>query len=109
MSTYAISLDVVKTIMKQKKIEAKAGDILIMRSGWTKWYDANTSEERLKKVTHGDAWVGMEVTERSLEWLWDNRFAAVAGDSIGFEVTPIGCCGKYSKFCPTSAVLPVDV
>jgi hypothetical protein len=39
----------------------------------------------------------MEATEESIAWLWDNHFAAVAGDSIGFEATPLGVCGKYSK------------
>jgi kynurenine formamidase len=97
MSTYAIPLSTVKTIMQQKNIVARPGDILLMRSGWIKWYEENSAEERLKKITHGDAWIGMEVSEESLEWLWDSRFAAVAGDSIGFEVTPLGCCGKYCE------------
>lgn len=102
MSTYKITFEIVKTIMKEKNITPRAGDILIMRSGWIKWYESHSPEERLQKVTHGNDWVGMEVTEESLEWLWDTRFAAVAGDSIGFEVTPIGVCGKYCKSPPLS-------
>merc|ERR1711981_419713 len=91
--------------MKEKNLQAKAGDILLMRSGWVKWYENHSPEERLQKVTHGNDWIGMEVTEDSLEWLWDTRFAAVAGDSIGFEVTPIGCCGKYCT-SPLHLVFP---
>lgn len=106
MSTHKITLETVRTIMREKKVEAKPGDILLMRSGWVKWYEEHSAEERLQKVTHGNDWIGMEVTEESLEWLWDNRFAAVAGDSIGFEVTPIGCCGKYCK-CTSSFLAPV--
>lgn len=108
MSSHAIPLSVVRTILREKNLVPRAGDILLMRSGWVKWYEEHSAEERLAKITHGDSWVGMEVSEASLEWLWDCGFAAVAGDSIGFEVTPLGCCGKYceSAFFPFFACGP---
>lgn len=34
--------------------------------------------------------MGVEPTKNFLEWLWDNQFAAVAGDSPSFERSPVG-------------------
>jgi len=45
-------------------------------------------EERIQYVTNGNAWIGVEGSEKTLEWIWDNHFAAVAADSIGFECWP---------------------
>lgn len=104
MSSYRISLDVVKKILKEKNVTPRAGDILLMRSGWIKWYEEHSQEERLQKISHGSDWIGMEATEESIEWLWDNHFAAIAGDAIGFEVTPLGVCGKYCKCSNHSGV-----
>jgi hypothetical protein len=97
MSSHRITLDVVKTILKEKNVVPRAGDVLLIRSGWVKWYEEHSQEERVTHISHGEKWIGMEATEESIAWLWDNHFAAVAGDSIGFEVTPMGVCGKYCK------------
>ena len=34
--------------------------------------------------------MGIESTVEVLEWLWENQFAAVAGDSPSFESSPVG-------------------
>jgi kynurenine formamidase len=88
MSKHGISLAVLKDIAKESNITFRAGDILLVRTGWVKWYEEHSEEERVKYVTNGDAWVGVVGSEETLEWLWDNHFAAVAADSIGFEVWP---------------------
>jgi kynurenine formamidase len=88
MSKHGISLAALKDMAKEGNITFRAGDILLVRTGWTKWYDEHTQEERVKYVTNGSAWVGVQGSEETLEWLWDNHFAAVAGDAIGFEVWP---------------------
>ena len=64
------------------------GDILIVRTGWIKWYEENSEELRLKYITNGGAWVGVEGCHETLEWLWNQHFSAVAGDSIGWELWP---------------------
>ncbi|OAG38894.1 hypothetical protein AYO21_06925 [Fonsecaea monophora] len=35
------------------------------------------------------AFIGLEATEESAKWIWNHYFAAVATDTLGFEVTPI--------------------
>lgn len=88
MSQYPITLDVIKQYMKERNIVPRPGDILLVRSGWIKWYEEHTQEERIEFCSNGSAWIGVEGSEESLSWLWDNHFAAVAGDAIGFECWP---------------------
>lgn len=88
MSRYAITLAVLKDIAKEQGTEFQPGDILIVRSGWVKWYEEHSPEERRDKIKNGSAWVGVEGCEEVVEWIWDSHFAAIAGDAIGFEAWP---------------------
>ena len=62
--------------------------MLLVRTGWIKWYEENDEEQRLKYINNGNAWIGVEGSQEILEWLWNQHFAAVAGDSIGWETWP---------------------
>lgn len=88
MSKHAITLKDLQAIAKDEGVAFLPGDILIVRTGWVRWYEDNDEASRLKYITNGKAWVGVESSHEVLEWLWDNHFAAVAGDSIGWEVWP---------------------
>ena len=68
-----------------------AGDIFFIRCGFTKAYNALSSPEQLALAQRPRAdFMGVEPTEEILEWLWENQFAAVAGDSPSFERSPVG-------------------
>jgi kynurenine formamidase len=88
MSRHPIMVSDLKAIAEECNIIPRPGDILLVRTGWVKWYEQNNVEERIKYITNGNAWIGVEGSEESLAWLWDNHFAAVAADSIGFECWP---------------------
>jgi len=88
MSKHGITVSDLETIAQEEGVTFKEGDILIVRTGWTKWYDEHSEEKRLKYVTNGSKWVGVEGSKETVEWLWNHHFAAVAGDTIGFEVWP---------------------
>lgn len=55
-------------------------------TGYIKRYEA-TSDEDLERIMKSPEtrYPGMEGSVESLEWLWNSRFAAVAGDGPGFE------------------------
>lgn len=38
--------------------------------------------------------MGVEPSREVLEWLWETRFAAVAGDAPAFERSPVGLAGS---------------
>jgi kynurenine formamidase len=88
MSNHAITPAVLKEMAKESNITFLPGDILLVRTGWIKWYEEHSMEDRRKSITNGSAWVGVQGSEETLEFLWNGRFAAVAGDSIGWEVWP---------------------
>lgn len=96
MSSHQITPAVLKKMAKEANVEFLPGDILLVRSGWIKWYEGNSVEQRRKYINNGDAWIGVLGCEATLEFLWNNRIAAVAGDSIGWEVWP-PVDDKYSK------------
>lgn len=76
--------------------DIKIGDILFIRSGWTKGFLAKTPEERasLALRQHGGGqeekqrYAGVAQEEAMLDWLHDSYFAAVAGDAPSFESWP---------------------
>jgi hypothetical protein len=95
MSQHAITLKDLVAIADDEGVTFLAGDILIVRTGWIKWYEEHDDDQRLRHVTNGGTWVGVQGCEQVLEWLWNHHFAAIAGDSIGWEVWPPQ--PRYSK------------
>jgi hypothetical protein len=88
MSNHAITPAVLKAMAKESNVAFLPGDILLVRTGFIKWYEENSVDDRRRHITNGSAWIGVQGCEETLEMLWNGRFAAVAGDSIGWEVWP---------------------
>jgi hypothetical protein len=88
MSRHCITVADLEAIAKEQKLTFKPGDLLIVRSGWIKWYNEHSEEDRIKHITNGKEYAGVEGCEESVEWLWNHHFSAVAGDAIGFEAWP---------------------
>lgn len=66
----------------------RQGDILLIRSGFVKWYKESSPQERRSGTAEGVTWAGVEGTKESVEWIWNKHFAAVAGDANVFEAWP---------------------
>jgi len=91
-TSYKIPLSDLKAVAEHQNVAFKAGDILIVRSGFSRWIHSVSPEEQLKAT--GDSskleLIGVEATMEVVEWLWNHHFAAVAGDAVGFESWPWG-------------------
>ncbi|OAL49389.1 putative cyclase [Pyrenochaeta sp. DS3sAY3a] len=86
---YAISLQTVKQIAQDCKLEFQPGDIILLRTGFTAAFE--TSDLAAKKAIMSKSpfqYPGMESTLEVLAFLWDSQIAAVAGDCPGFEAWP---------------------
>ncbi|KAM0273141.1 hypothetical protein ACHAQH_008490 [Verticillium albo-atrum] len=93
---HAIKYDDIMACLKWQQeqspggLEPRAGDILIIRSGFTARY-VNLSEEEERSV--GEAWppasCGVQQDVRLLQWLLESRFAGVGGDAPGWEAFPV--------------------
>ena len=78
-------------IARDCNITFQRGDIVFVRTGFTREWDAALTAEAKKAYAENPASMahaGVEATEEVLRWLWNEGFAAVAGDSVAWEVFP---------------------
>jgi kynurenine formamidase len=90
LKTGAIPVKELKTIAEESNISPKAGDILFVRTGFTKAYTA-LSEMEAQALTKRESpadFLGVASTKEAVEWIWESGFAAVASDSPAFEQGP---------------------
>lgn len=92
---------------KHQNVQFRRGDILLIRSGFTARYYSLSPTERAewssptpKNGGEGMEFAGVEQGEEMKEWMWNNHFAAVAGDSPAFEARPTkeGECMLHETF-----------
>jgi hypothetical protein len=86
-SLSAITVEELDEVAKFQNLELRTGDILIIRSGFTAWYNSASTQKRIISLDKGE-FIGLESSMKSVKWLWNHHFAAVAGDTLGFEVSP---------------------
>ncbi len=83
----SIPLADVQATLEDEGVALQTGDILLIRIGWTKFYLSASAE--IKAELAKEAVVpGIEGSERTARWLWDNHLAAVASDSPALEALP---------------------
>jgi kynurenine formamidase len=83
----SIPLEDVQATLRESGVTLRAGDVLLIRIGWTKFY-LSASEEIKAELARETVVPGIEGTERTARWLWDNHLAAVASDSPALEALP---------------------
>lgn len=72
-----------------QNVTFKSGDILLIRSGFGKALSGLTVEQTHQQLSQpSPPAIGVESSKASLEWIWENKFAAVAGDMQAFECWP---------------------
>jgi hypothetical protein len=89
-SSHAVSLRVLREIADEEGVTFKRGDVLFVRIGLTReWETRMTAADKVAYASAADPrHAGVEGTEDMLRWIWDQGFAAVAGDAVSFEVYP---------------------
>ncbi len=83
----SIPLADVQATLEEEGVALRSGDILLIRIGWTKFY-LSASEEIKTELARETVVPGIEGSERTARWLWDNHLAAVASDSPALEALP---------------------
>lgn len=76
-----------------QKVRIETGDILLLRTGWMKWYLESTSPEQRRSLAEAAARreteaPGIGPAAEMAEWLWDLHIAAIAGDNPALEAYP---------------------
>ncbi|CRK22803.1 hypothetical protein BN1723_012775 [Verticillium longisporum] len=90
LSDHAIPLHTLQDCAKEQGVTFRRGDLLFVRIGVTQEWDTKmiASDKLAYASSPNPQHAGIEGTEEMLRWIWDEGFAAVAGDAISFEVYP---------------------
>jgi kynurenine formamidase len=86
-----ITVDDLRQTLAAAEVELQAGDLLLVRTGWTDWYLRQEPAKRgaISTMT-GLVTPGLDPVQDMARYLWNNHVAAVAGDNPALEVWPIG-------------------
>lgn len=90
-TTHRISLTDIRACADKQGVQFQYGDILMIRSGWINTYNSMNDSQRLtlgNVPPQACTFVGVEQTEEMLDFLYNNYFSAVAGDTPAFEAWP---------------------
>ncbi|KAI9369507.1 hypothetical protein BJX61DRAFT_145916 [Aspergillus egyptiacus] len=88
--TGSIPLSSLQQILTETNLTPRRGDILFIRTGFTEAYNRLTPEEEKALASRPTPdFAGVENGEKTLRWLWENQFAAIASDSPSFEPAPL--------------------
>ncbi|MCJ1303516.1 hypothetical protein MMC08_006326 [Hypocenomyce scalaris] len=90
ISRYSIPASHLRRLVDEENITFRPGDILFIRSGFTAAYEALTVEQEKNLPQRKESTlIGVQSNFEMARWLWENHFAAVAGDMPGFEQAPL--------------------
>lgn len=86
--SHKITVEDLEAVAKWEGLEFHHGDILIVRSGYTRALEAARTPEKQQELMGSHRAIGVEGSKKTARWVWDHHFAAVAGDAIAFEQMP---------------------
>ena len=86
LETYSITFPNLRRCIESQNLTFQRGDILFIRSGFIDAYSALdiSAKESIANV-NPPHFAGVAQSEEILEWIWNEQFAAVAGDAPAFE------------------------
>jgi kynurenine formamidase len=87
---YPITADLLEEVAAAQRTEIRAGDVLLVRTGWVEAYDALTDEQRGELAAIGRPGSPGLSGAAIPGFLWDRRVAAVAMDNPALEVARPG-------------------
>lgn len=95
LESYGISAKDLAAVAEEQGVTFRAGDILFIRSGFTRDYCKLEPEHEIEISQREEPqFIGIEASEQMVRFLWDSKIAAIAGDQPAMEQCPLGV---YSK------------
>jgi kynurenine formamidase len=92
-SSTIITTDQLQACMRGQKVKVEQGDILLIHTGWLRWYLEKATPEQRERMG-GDAMAGalrvpgIGPADEMAAYLWDLHIAAVAADNTSVEAWP---------------------
>src|SRR5205085_12700951 len=84
--TFRITPELLDEVAAAERVEIQAGDILLIRSGWTEHY--LNADRATREAMNDSGTPGLHAGIPTAAWLWNRRIAAVAGDTPAVEANP---------------------
>ncbi len=90
-----IGPELMEAVAADEGVEFQPGDIMLLRTGWMRWYLSLSPEER--EATHGTVHPGddglhcpgLDASRETAAWLWDHQFSLLFSDNIALEAMPV--------------------
>lgn len=82
-------------VAQAENIKIEPGDIVLLRTGWLTWYKSldAAGREALRGTLHpgegGMACPGLDPSQATAAWVWDQQIAAMAADNVALEALPV--------------------
>ncbi|TGO75989.1 hypothetical protein BELL_0181g00070 [Botrytis elliptica] len=96
LTTIKIPLSEIKAVAEAQNVTFRPGDILFIRTGYLRAFEALSSSEAATLATASQMTaIGLEACPEVLEWLWSHEFSAAAGDQPALESLPFDLTNQY--------------
>ncbi|TGO22023.1 hypothetical protein BPAE_0187g00120 [Botrytis paeoniae] len=96
LTTIKIPLSEIKAVAETQNVIFRPGDILFIRTGYLRAFEALSSSEAATFATASRmTTIGLEACPEVLEWLWSHEFSAAAGDQPALESLPFDLTNQH--------------
>lgn len=79
LSASSIKVEELREMVKETGVKTREGDLLLLRTGFTKAYEKLGMQERKEMPGKTPEFLGVESSKDVLQWIWESGFVAVAG------------------------------
>ena len=84
---------VLEEIAAAQRVEFRAGDILMLRTGWLSWYlSLDQATRNSLGGSTGEGLLpspGLDAHRETAAWLWDHQISIAAADNVALEALPV--------------------
>ena len=98
----AIDVDVLDRALARQGEEVRAGDLVLVHTGWARWF-LDASSDLRAEVRDARRATGFRQSRALPAWLWDHRVALFATDTFAVEVLPVDPSSPYLDSAPEDA------
>jgi Putative cyclase len=84
----AVEVSHLQLAVARQGVEICPGDMLVLHTGWCRWYLDELDDERRANVRARGRYTGLAQRRGLLAWMWDRRIALVGSDTYAWEVMP---------------------
>ena len=87
-SNEGITVGILDEVAAEEGVSLEPGDVLLVRTGWLRFYLDAGAEDRRRLAEAGAVCPGLIQAAETVEWLWDHRVACAAADNPSLEALP---------------------